>query len=96
MSLISNGEGLDSRVHIRHNSQIKVDNLTLEADARATLGHTSVYTIANSLNISSNIEFSSIWKNTSVNAQSVNILSNNKNLLSKNTSINSPVINLSA
>lgn len=96
LSLISNGEGLDSRVHIRHNSQIKVDNLTLEADARATLGNTSVYTIANSVNISSNIEFSAIWKNTSVNAQSVNILSNNKNLLSKNTSINSPVINLSA
>ncbi|WP_127717736.1 PKD domain-containing protein [Halobacteriovorax sp. HLS] len=96
LSLLSSGDGLDSRVHIRHDSQVNVNNLTLVADARATLGHTSTYQIQNSLNINSKLEFSAIWKNSTINAKEVKISSDNRARFSKGVVLNATTMDISS
>lgn len=96
LSLISDGEGLESRAHIRHSSTIKSENLTIKAMARSTLGHTSTYDISNNLSVDSELEFSSIWKNTTVNAKNISFTSSRKNRFSRGVSINSESILMSS
>jgi len=87
LSLLSLGNSLDSRSHIRNNANISANNLTLKSLRRSTIGHTSVFNLTGKLSIQSNgedlpgdeeeglTEWSSIWRDTTVSASEVEVLS---------------------
>lgn len=89
LELVSSGVDYLSRVHIRHHAKVNVEILKLKAFRRATLGHSSTYNISENLEMSSVSDFSAIWRNSSIEAATVNIVSMNKVRLSKGTKINS-------
>ena len=90
MTLTSVGSDEFSRVHIRNTRTVTTNNLTLKAYSRATLGHTSNYYISGNVNIETTGEgkFSSIWRDTTVNADFINISSADKTRLSKGVVLN--------
>jgi len=87
LSLLSLGNSMDSRSHIRYNANVSAHNLTLKSLRRSTIGHTSVFNLSGKLSIQSNgedlpgdeeeglTEWSSIWRDTTVSASEVEVLS---------------------
>jgi carbonic anhydrase/acetyltransferase-like protein (isoleucine patch superfamily) len=96
LSLLSNGDTLESRSHIRHTSNIKANNLTVFGVARATLGHTSIYNVANSITVDSEDIFSSIWKNTTITTKTLTMKSDSTNRISKGVVVNAETIDMTA
>jgi len=74
-------EGENSRVHIRHSSEVKLDKLVLEASSRATLGHSSSYKVKDKIVLTTKgsqgkiylNEFSAVWKNTEIETENFEI-----------------------
>ncbi len=93
--LESTGSSLESRVHIRHHSNIEANTLTLSAHARATLGHTSLYNVLDSISLSSHEVFSAIWRDTKINSKFIEINSGNKTKISKNVEISAETVDIS-
>lgn len=87
LSMTSNGESIDSRVHIRNTSTVNAKSLNLYATKRATLGYDSNYNILESINVESRDEFSSIWRNTSVTSPQVIFKSENLVKFAKDVNI---------
>lgn len=76
IKLISDGTNLNSNVHIRHHSEVIAKSLELEAYGKATLGHTSTYNVENYISLkTSDYEFSSIWKDTTITTKRLEIIS---------------------
>jgi PKD repeat protein len=104
LSLISTGVTLDSRAHIRHTSNVHATKLTLSALRRATLGHTSIYNVSGKVTLSSNgenlpsdieegiSEWSSIWRDTQLNAGSLEIDAIDQVRVSSGVNITSPSV----
>ncbi|MBK26311.1 MAG: hypothetical protein CME70_20090 [Halobacteriovorax sp.] len=92
----------DSRVHIRHSSNVTANNIYLEAKRKATLGRDSLYNVSGTVRIigegpdddSDNPEFATIWKGTTVNANELIINSLSKTKVSGGITINANRIEL--
>ncbi|MFG1486449.1 PKD domain-containing protein [Halobacteriovorax sp. RZ-1] len=89
ISLVSNGESADSRVHIRNTSSVNAVNLNLYGTKRATLGYSSFYNITGAINIESRDEFSSIWRDTQIITPQMSIISDTEVRLANNVVIES-------
>ena len=89
LHLISSGDDEFSRSHIRHSSNINLSNLSVSGHARATLGHSSTYNVSGVVNLNSVSEFSAIWRDTNISAQSISINSDARIRLAKNLELNS-------
>lgn len=87
LSLLSLGSSMDSRSHIRYEANVSANNLILKSLRRSTIGHTSTFNLTGKLSILSNgedlptdeaegiSEWSSIWRDTTVNASEIEVIS---------------------
>lgn len=87
LSLLSLGSTMDSRSHIRYGANVSANNLILKSLRRSTIGHTSTFNLTGKLSILSNgedlptdeaegiSEWSSIWRDTTVNASEIEVIS---------------------
>ena len=87
LSLLSLGSTIDSRSHIRYEANVSANNLILKSLRRSTIGHTSTFNLTGKLSILSNgedlptdeaegiSEWSSIWRDTTVNASEIEVIS---------------------
>ncbi len=103
LTMISTGDSPESRVHIRHSSTVDLKTLNMEASRRATLGHSSQYTVSDSINLKTtgasnvqNQEFVAIWKNTSISTNELNFNSHRQIKLSTGLAITSDTLSLIA
>jgi len=108
LSLISTGSSIESRAHIRHTSNVTAGSLKVMALRRATLGHTSLYNVSGKITLSSNgedlpddaelgnSEWSSIWRDTVINAGELSITALERARIAKAVVITAPLVTISA